>query len=465
MSDTRPARGTRDFLPLDCRRRDYVIGIIRKIYSLYGYQPLETPAIENLDVLLGKYGEEGNQLIFRILKRGEKLDLQNAESANDLADLALRYDLTVPLARVFANYESKLPRLFKRFQIQPVWRADRPARGRFREFFQCDVDAVGSESVLVEVELLSAVSDVLLELGFTDFVIRINHRRLLEELAFSAGIKPEEFPQAAIALDKLDKIGRDNVAAELADRGFDQKVANDFLQLLGALLGDNNEASVNTNEHFNSSAMEFLSGNPLFSESKGLADLKNILEYSNYTSASGRLRFDPTLARGLAYYTGSIFEINVPDLSGSLGGGGRYDNLIGMFSGKKIPACGFSLGLERILVVMEERSMFPDEVLHDAGLDAVILSMDERFYDWALIIADNLRAFGFSSSVYPEFGKPGKLLRAADQLGARFACIIGEEEYNNHKFVIKNLSTGSQQIAGLEDWTQIIQELSTGPEN
>src|SRR5213595_2021927 len=209
---TEPARGMRDFLPEDVRRREYVIGVIKSVYERYGFEPLETPAVENIDTLMGKYGEEGNQLIFKILKRGE-------HEATGQADLALRYDLTVPLARVVAQYQSKLPRLFKRYQIQPVWRADRPARGRFREFYQCDVDALGSKSMVVEAELVSAASDALTALGFNDFTIRVNHRQVLTGILDQAGISPERHNDALISLDKMDKAGPEGVARELSDRG------------------------------------------------------------------------------------------------------------------------------------------------------------------------------------------------------------------------------------------------------
>src|SRR5215204_1543716 len=216
MSKTQPARGMRDFLPADVRKREFVIGIIKEVYESYGFEPLETPAVENLETLTGKYGEEGNQLMFRILKRGEKLDLAAGEKG--LADLALRYDLTVPLARVVANYKNELPRFFKRYQIQPVWRADRPARGRFREFYQCDVDAIGSSSMLVEAELISAVSEIFEKLGFEDFVVRINDRRVLTAILEAANIPSEKHADALIAIDKIDKIGKEGVLVELKER-------------------------------------------------------------------------------------------------------------------------------------------------------------------------------------------------------------------------------------------------------
>ncbi|MBA3600248.1 MAG: ATP phosphoribosyltransferase regulatory subunit, partial [Acidobacteria bacterium] len=225
-TNTNPARGMRDFLPIEVRKREYVIGIIKEVYESYGFEPLETPAVENLETLTGKYGEEGNQLIYKILKRGEKLDPNASEK--DLADLALRYDLTVPLARVVADHKNDLPRFFKRYQIQPVWRADRPARGRYREFYQCDVDAIGSSSMIVEAELCAAVSEILTRLGFDDFVIRINHRKLLTQIVEAAGISEEKTSDTLVALDKLDKIGNRGVEKELIDRGIGKNEAELF---------------------------------------------------------------------------------------------------------------------------------------------------------------------------------------------------------------------------------------------
>ncbi|MBL8185806.1 MAG: ATP phosphoribosyltransferase regulatory subunit, partial [Blastocatellia bacterium] len=225
MSKTNPARGMRDFLPADVRKREYVIGIIKEVYQSFGFEPLETPAVEDLDTLMGKYGEEGNQLIFKILKRGEKLDLLNAKAESELTDLALRYDLTVPLARVVANNRNELPKFFKRYQIQPVWRADRPARGRFREFYQCDVDSIGSSSMMVEAELILAVTAILRRLGFSDFTIRLNHREVLADILDTAGVAADKHGVALVAIDKLDKIGSEGVAAELAERGISENAA------------------------------------------------------------------------------------------------------------------------------------------------------------------------------------------------------------------------------------------------
>src|SRR5689334_2286570 len=339
-TSTRPPSGTRDFLPDDIRRREYVIGIVRAVYEQYGFEPLETPAFENIETLLGKYGEEGNKLIFKVLRRGE-------HEASGEADLALRYDLTVPLARVVAEHRAKLPKFFKRYQIQPVWRADRPARGRFREFYQCDVDAIGSTSPLVEVELCAAVSDILRELGFEDFTLRLNHRAVLTGLLIAAGVDESRHGDALVAIDKLDKIGREGVVREFSERQIAPAAADRLLEAFTA--AGPNAATLDRLRAFVTDP-EGLSG---------IENLAQIVALSAPTSAGSALRLDPSLARGLSYYTGAIMEIAVADLPGSLGGGGRYDGLIGMFSGESIPACGFSLGLERILVVMTDRNMFP----------------------------------------------------------------------------------------------------------
>ncbi len=335
----------RDFLPDDVRRRQYVIGVIADVYQKYAFEPLETPAVENIETLQGKYGEEGDRLIFKILKRGE-----GAETGQ--ADLALRYDLTVPLARVVAEYRAKLPKFFKRYQVQPVWRADRPQKGRFREFYQCDVDAIGSTSMTVEAELLSAAADVFLALGFKDFKIVVNHRKLLNAVLAQAGVPPALHGAALVIIDKADKIGLDGVRKELGEKGLDEQVANTLLEGLASAPPADLAAWMGQQ-----SAL-------LNDEGKaGLEDLRQIFALCQSTSAGPHLSLDRSLARGLSYYTGPIFEIRVADLAGSLGGGGRYDNLVGMFSGENVPASGISLGLERILVVMAERNMFPEAVV------------------------------------------------------------------------------------------------------
>jgi histidyl-tRNA synthetase len=405
----------RDFLPEDVRRREYVIGIIKGVYERYGFEPLETPAAENLETLLGKYGEEGNKLIFKILKRGE-------HEATGQADLALRYDLTVPLARVVAQYQAKLPRPFKRYQIQPVWRADRPGRGRFREFYQCDVDSLGSTSPVVDAELCAAVAEVMTGLGFNDFVIRMNHRQLLTSVLGGLGI-PESFHASAlIAVDKMDKIGAEGVKAELESRGVSAESAQKLLASIA-------EGDLSRVAHANAPAV---------------SNLRQIEQLVSTTPASGRVKFDLSLARGLDYYTGAIMEMNVPDLAASLGAGGRYDNLIGMFSGQQIPACGFSLGFERILVVMTERGLFPASLAMSPA-DVLVATFDASGAGPAMRLADRLRGAGLRVMVYPDPDKIGKQIKYADGRGIPFVAILGEDEIRAGRVTVKDLAAQTQQ--------------------
>jgi len=411
----------RDFLPEDVRRREHVIGIIKRVYERYGFEPLETPAVENIETLLGKYGEEGNQLIFKILKRGE-------HEATGQADLALRYDLTVPLARVVAQYQSRLPRLLKRYQIQPVWRADRPARGRFREFYQCDVDSLGSTSPIVEAELCAAMSDALTELGFDDFVIRINHRELLTSILTRAGVGAHQHGDALVALDKLDKIGPQGVDVDLANRGIEEQARNALLQVFLPPGSRDRVAS-------------FVAGDA--AGERAVSNVDAIMDLAAQTSAAGKVKFDPSLARGLSYYTGAIMEINVADLAGSLGGGGRYDNLVGMFLGQNVPACGFSLGLERILVVMTERSMFPAS-LATTPADVMIATFDAAGAGPAMRLSAMLRAAGLRVLIYPDAEKIGKQIKYADSLRVPFVALLGENEIRDDTVTVKNLAAQTQ---------------------
>jgi histidyl-tRNA synthetase len=419
---TEPARGMRDFLPDDVRRREYVIGVVRRVYERYGYEPLETPAVENLETLLGKYGEESNQLIFKILRRGE-------HEATGQADLALRYDLTVPLARVIAHHQAKLPRLFKRYQIQPVWRADRPARGRFREFYQCDVDALGSTSPAIEAEQCAAVAEVLEALGFTEFTIRLNHRRLLTALLDVAGIPSERHGSALVAVDKLDKIGREGVLAEMQARGIDPVAAAAILGRFDAWQGQAPGALLDAGLDAEGTA--------------ALEGLAAMTVLAAGTCAERHLRFDPGLARGLSYYTGAIMEIAVGDLPGSLGGGGRYDDLVGMFLGQRVPACGFSLGLERILVVMGERGMFPP-ALATASADVMTAVFDATDLPHAMRLAARLRSEGLRVLVYPEGDRLGRQIRYADARGIPYVAILGGDEIAAGTVTVKDLATQTQ---------------------
>ena len=415
----------RDFLPGDVRRRQYVIEIVRRVYERYGFEPLETPALENIETLTGKYGEEGNKLIYKVLRRGE------GESSGE-TDLALRYDLTVPLARVVAEHRGKLPKFFKRYQIQPVWRADRPARGRFREFYQCDVDAIGSTSPVVEAEMIAAVSEVLQALGFSDFVVQLNHRELLTAMLEAAAVPHALHGDALIAIDKLDKIGRDKVGEDMTARGIDRAAADACLRAFE-----------------DTSAFEEMIGR----SERGAAARQNvaaIMTLAETTPAKGHVQFTPRLARGLSYYTGAIMEVAVPDLAGSLGGGGRYDGLIGMFCGEQIPACGFSLGLERILVVMTERGMFPAEI-QASGPDVLVTIFDEDLTAASLELATELRTAGLRVELYPEPLKGGKNLgkafKYADSRRAGFVVIVGRDEFERGEVKMKNMTTGEQQSA------------------
>lgn len=437
---TKPPSGMRDFLPLEIARRRHVVGLIREVYERYGFVPLETPSIENLSTLLGKYGDEGDQLLYRLLHRRDALARaldQDEVAEADLADQGLRYDLTVPLARVVAQHRD-LPRFFKRYQVQPVWRADRPGRGRFREFYQCDVDVIGTESLIAEAEVCGAAAEVLTRLGFSDFTIRLNHRHLLRALIRNAGIDDALETTALVALDKLDKIGQEGVLAELDQRGIDQRAGKMLLELLQGDEGQDDAARAQRlTERLTDEAGR-----------KALAQLMELRSLLSATPADAHVRLCPDLARGLSYYTGPIFEVTVADLTGSLGGGGRYDELIGMFGKERIPAVGFSLGLERILLVMQEREMYPPL---RTGPDVLLCWMGIQPAQ-ALQVARTLRTQGLRVEVYPQPAKLGKQLQYADSPGikAPFAAIIGDQELADGTVTLKNLASGKQQSVPLD---------------
>jgi histidyl-tRNA synthetase len=467
--NTAPLKGSRDFLPEDVRRREHVLAVIRDVYGRYGFEPLETPAMERLETLLGKYGEEGDQLIFRILHRGAELGRaldgvrargQGAAPASReeargafkrdelaLADSALRYDLTVPLARVVAEYQAKLPRFFKRYQIQPVWRADRPAAGRFREFYQCDVDVVGSRELVCDVEVASAVCEVLDRLGFDDYRVRLNHRGLLRGMIETAGIALEHEVTAITELDKLGKVSPDEVRAALVERGVSADAAARLLEIALAAADGSSEQKV----------LDVLEGTLRSERGRaGVSDLRGLLALAANAPCGRRLRLDPSLARGLSYYTGPIFEIQVSDLAGSLGGGGRYDELIGMFLRQPVPAVGFSLGLERILVVMAERGMFPDLA---ASAQVMVLRLDERTTPDALRIASELRTAGIRTDLYPNLDKLGKQLQYADGRAVKLAVFVGEREQAAGEVAVKVMATQEQHVVRADDLVATVRRL------
>lgn len=343
MQTKKPANGMKDITPREMELRNYVSGVIRDTYRAYGFTQIETPAVESISNLTGGAGGENEKLIFKILKRGEKLDITSAASADDLADLGLRYDLTVPLCRYYANNSASLPTPFKALQMGPVWRADRPQRGRYRQFTQCDIDILAEPGNIAEIELITATASVIDRLGFDPFEIRISDRRLLDAVAEAAGIREELRLQTVIALDKLDKIGEDGVRAELTGIGMSEESADRYLKLIGSAreVGIERLATV-------------IPGSEDIS-----TNLCQINEACVQAGLPCKLVFDPTLARGMGYYTGTIFEIAIPEFGGSCGGGGRYDNLVGRFSGQPCPACGFSIGFERIILLLTERGFEP----------------------------------------------------------------------------------------------------------
>ena len=339
----KPVTGMRDILPGEMQVRDYVIGVIKETYGRFGFTSIETPCMENIANLSNKQGGENEKLIFKVLKRGEKLNVAQAQEEGDVVDFGMRYDLTVPLVRYYSNNAAQLPAPFKALQMGNVWRADRPQRGRYRQFMQCDIDIFGEESNLAEIELILATTTTLGKLGFQGFEIRINDRQLLKAMASSSGFSEEDYDSVFITLDKMDKIGMDGVKAELLENGFAPDIAEHYLELYRGL-----EQAENGLDYLREKLGENL-------ESSVTEGLREIIESVNAAKAADfRIVFDPTLVRGMSYYTGPIFEIVMPGLGISCGGGGRYDKMVGKFTGKDVPACGFSIGFERIILLLTE---------------------------------------------------------------------------------------------------------------
>ena len=343
----KPVTGMKDILPEEMQIRDYVIGVIKETYRSFGFTPLETPCMENIGNLCSKQGGENEKLIFKVLKRGEKLKLEDAKQEADLVDLGLRYDLTLPLARFYANNANQLPSPFKALQVGSVWRADRPQRGRYRQFTQCDIDILGEPSNLAEIELILATTETLGRIGFENFEIRINERRILKAMAAYSGFEEQSYDEVFIISDKMDKIGLDGVAKELLNSGFAQEAVDRYLSLFRAVEGE--EDGVSAIAALSRTLGDFL-------DDEIGRNLQEIIDCVEKTKAADfRMVFDPTLVRGMGYYTGTIFEIAIPEFGGSCGGGGRYDQMIGNFTGNPVPACGFSIGFERIILLLMER--------------------------------------------------------------------------------------------------------------
>ena len=359
----KPVTGMKDILPAEMQVRDYVIGVIKETYAKFGFTSIETPCVENIANLSNKQGGENEKLIFKILKRGEKLNLETAQNESDLVDGGLRYDLTVPLVRYYSNHANELPSPFKSLQMGNVWRADRPQRGRYRQFMQCDIDILGEPSNLAEIELILATTTTLGKLGFKNFQIRINERRILKAMAAYSGFAEEDYDTVFIILDKMDKIGLDGVSAELAESGFAKEAIEKYIALFEKM-----EQAESPEAALADLADTLIAAGTLEEDVKN--SLLEIIESVKATKASEfEIVFDPTLVRGMSYYTGTIFEIAMPEFGGSCGGGGRYDKMVGKFTGKDVPACGFSIGFERIiLLLMESGFQIPSQPAKTAFL-------------------------------------------------------------------------------------------------
>ncbi len=448
------AKGTRDFTSLEVSRRKYIINILQKNFELFGFQPLETPSFENLSTLTGKYGEEGDRLIFKILnssineakeeKKTQMLtDFQKALdkpfSAESLTDKALRYDLTVPFARFVAMNHGKLTFPYKRYQIQPVWRADRPQKGRFREFYQCDADVVGSESLWQEVDLVQLYLKSFAQLKVS-VTIHINNRKILSGLAEYAGIT-DKLIDFTVALDKLDKIGKDGVVKELLERNISQE----SIDKLDFLFNQSNDALENLLQ-----LKEKFVGNEV--GLKGVEELEFVITQSlNLGVDIQNLVFDITLARGLDYYTGAIFEVKADEAQmGSIGGGGRYDNLTEVFGVKNVPGIGISFGLDRIYLVMEELNLFPEEAT--SNVEYLFANFGGEETSDALRLIIQLREKGISAELYPESAKINKQFTYAEKKGIKNLVFLGEEELKNNTVTFKNLEAGEQKTVSLEEF-------------
>ena len=435
-------KGTRDFNPEQVRKRDFLMGVIRRRFESFGFQPIETPSFEQLSTLMGQYGEEGDRLIFKILNSGDYLAKAD-ESAltqknsrallSSISEKALRYDLTVPFARFVVMHQNELAMPFKRYQIQPVWRADRPQKGRFREFYQCDADVVGGRSLWQEVELMQIYDGVFDDLGLPAVTVKLNHRKLLAGLAQLIGAEDMLVP-FTVALDKLDKIGKEGVEKEMLEKGISIEAIGK-LQPVFELSGTNLQKLADLSDMCpeDSPAAE------------GIDDLRFLLDHLQALKLKNiQLEIDLTLARGLHYYTGTIFEVSAPKevKMGSIGGGGRYDDLTGQFGLKDLSGVGISFGLDRIYLVLEELGLFPSSL--ESSLDVLALNLGEREALESMRILNLLREKGFSCELYPQNAKMQKQFKYADKRGAKWTMILGSEEMKNSTALLKEMTSGEQ---------------------
>jgi histidyl-tRNA synthetase len=414
-----PPSGTRDFLATELEARERAFAVIRSVFSRYGFEPLQTPAFERLDVLLGKYGEEGDKLIFKILRRGE-------HEASGEADLALRYDLTVPLARVAAAYGSQLPTPYKRYAIGPVWRADRPGRGRFREFVQCDLDTLGATSALADAEVICAVYDALAELGVNDFRFLLNSRHVLTGLLEAFGVPADLGQGVLITLDKLDKLTPAEVTAELTGRGLAEPTADDLVAMMTAPdAAERIRAALKPSEE----------------GAAGLDEVDEVLSLVSTQIPAGRVEFSPRMVRGLSYYTGPIWEVVAQGVPGSISAGGRYDHLMEQLGGPDVPATGGSMGIERILLLLPDGG----RASLVRRLDVAVTVMADEFAERSFALAAAARSAGLRSSVYlGSSRKLGRQLKWASDQGARWALIYGRSEQDAGTVTVRDMDSGAQ---------------------
>ena len=446
-------KGTRDFSPQEMVRRNYIFQTIRSVFKKYGYQEIQTPTMENLDTLTGKYGDEGDKLIFKVLNSGdflskvpsEKLISQSSQQiTTSISEKALRYDLTVPFARYVVMHQNDISFPFKRFQIQPVWRADRPQKGRYREFYQCDADVVGSDSLLNEAEFVLIYYEALSKLGLKDFTIKINNRKILSGIAEIIG-KPQLIIDMTVAIDKLDKIGFDGVTKELIERGFTVADIDKLKPVI--LLEGTNESKI---ENLKSVLKDSVIG------LTGIVEIETIISFlASLRPQTSDLRplpleLDITLARGLNYYTGAIFEVKTNEVAmGSIGGGGRYDDLTGMFGLKDLTGVGISFGADRIFDVLEELNLFPENSSESTRV--MISNFDAGAEKYALPMLQKLREAGINSEIYPSSAKLKRQLNYADEKKIPFVILVGSEEMETGLLSLKNMESGEQQKMNIDE--------------
>ncbi len=444
-------KGTRDFSPEEMARRNYIFQTIQSIFKKYGYLPIETPAMENLSTLMGKYGEEGDRLLFKILNSGDflkNLDTEDIENKNlgkvttAIAEKGLRYDLTVPFARYVVQHLNEITFPFKRYQIQPVWRADRPQKGRYREFYQCDVDVIGSHSLLNEVELIRIIDSIFRELNI-NVVIKLNNRKILTGIAETINA-PERLTDITTAMDKIDKIGVEKVYEELRGKGLDEDTIN-MLEPVMNLSGDNTSRL---------NCLKELIG-ATDTGSQGLEEMQTILGLTKQLDLKAEIKLDQVLARGLNYYTGTIIEVIAKDVSiGSICGGGRYDNLTGVFGLPDVSGVGISFGADRIYDVMNELTVFPEEALNST--DVMLVNFGDKEAAYSLGILEQIQQTGIKAELYPDAAKMKKQMKYADQKKVGYVLLIGEEEMNTGIYTLKNMKTGEQTKGNLEEILTIL---------